>query len=61
MFLITSLISKHSKRKFIKMCPNVRCDCCNQHYYSWETGHGRCKLKDKCGLSQSFGRFIKID
>ena len=43
------------KRKFEKHCPNVRCDCCNYHYYN-ENDRGCCALKEEYKLSQLYGR-----
>ena len=58
--LIRRIKNKRRHKKFEQKCPNVRCDCCNYHYYN-KNNRGCCELKNALGLSQLYGRITVVN
>jgi hypothetical protein len=47
--MIKKIIKYFKLMKFKKLCPDVRCTCCNNLYFD-ENDHGHCKLAEELGL-----------
>ena len=47
--MFKKIVRYFKQKKFDKKCPDVRCTCCNYHYFD-EDDKGHCKLKEKLKL-----------